>query len=133
MNPVARSLILTAFAVLAAGPAAADRGAVYADGRIGPVAELSPEERVWFQERWQELSPREREQMRRTLRREWSDLPPEARQKRREVLMKGLEERRETRSRRERDDHEPEEGYGQGYGTRDWDDHEAAGNRRGRR
>lgn len=133
MNATARKLILTALAVLATGVAMADEYTVFSGRTIGPVAELSAEERAWFRDRWQRLPSGERENLRRKLLQEWADLPPEERQRRRQELMNKLEERQEQRWERGIERSMPETGYGQGYGTRPWDNGMNDVRHRGRR
>lgn len=117
MNATPRKLILTALAVLATGSAFADNNGSAFGGRvIGPVAELSEQERAWLRERWQRLPPEERASLRHELRQNWDDTPPEARQKRRQELKNRLEDSRVRRSQYEEDDNG---GYGRGYGSRD--------------
>jgi hypothetical protein len=120
MKAIAPTLLALTVATLAAGGAHADVTVVFTGQVIGPVAELTPQERAWFHQRWQELPPDEREMLRRKLRQDLPDTPPEVRQKRREELMERMDGKREIRRQRERDQYEVEQGYGQGYGTRPW-------------
>lgn len=117
MNATARKLILTALAVLATGSAAADDRSVFTGATLGPVAELSAEERARLRERWQRMPSEDRDAMRRQLREEWAEVPPEARQQRRQELLERLDRQEERQGRRD-DRRESEAGYGQGYGTR---------------
>jgi hypothetical protein len=91
--------------------------------RIGPVADSSREERARFRSQLQQLPAGEREAVMRELRQQWQEVPPEERYKQREDWMK-----------RNRDRHDPdqgqdakrkkqpwEEGYGQGYESRQWE------------
>ena len=127
MNTTARRLILTALTALAAGGALADQ-----PGRLfGPLAELSAQERAQLRDRWQRLPAEEREAVRRDLNQRWPEMPPEARQQERRQLLDRLEERRDPRNQREQERYEQRDGYGQGYGTRPWD--ESNGRRGGRR
>jgi len=123
MKATARKLIFTLLAMLATGGALADTG-IFTGQRVGPVAELSPEERIWFRQQWNRLPPEERELMRRQLQEKWRDLPPEARQKPREELMERMRGQREEPPPRPRRPGlaPPEDGYGQGYGTRRWEE-----------
>jgi hypothetical protein len=131
MTATTRKLILTALAVLATGSALADPMPVFSGRYIGPVAELSAEERARFRDRWQQLPAEEREAMRRKLRQDWEAMPPEARQQQRRELMNKLEERRDRRGQSSQDDYEA--GYGQGYGTRLPDGMDFGDRGRGRR
>lgn len=120
MKTIAQILLPVTLAVMAAGAAQADVTIVFTGQVIGPVAELTPQERAWFRQRWQELPPEEREALRRKLRQDWTDVPPEVRQKQRLELMEKMDGKRDVRRLRERDQYELKEGYGQGYGTRPW-------------
>ncbi len=121
MNTI-RELLLVTCAIVASGSAAASDYGVFTGKYIGPLAELSAEERAWFHSHWQQMSPEERDAVRRKLRREWRDTPPEERQKHRQELADRL---------RGRPGFVPppgpgwkarqEDGYGQGYETREWD------------
>lgn len=131
MNATTRKLILTALAILATGSAFAGDQFFLSGQTIGPVAELSAEERARFRDRWQQLPADERDAVRRQLRREWDTVPPEARPQQRRELMQRLERQPDPRgpSQSGYDD-----GYGQGYGTRPWDAPNNHGDgRRGRR
>jgi hypothetical protein len=117
---ITRKLILAAVAMLAAGAAMAhDRntfaGQPFNSVTIGPVAELTSDDRARFRERWREMPPEKREVIRDRLRQDWQGLPPEDRQKRRQELMERMRDRgdRPSPARDRRD-----EGFGQGYGTR---------------
>lgn len=130
MNATTRKLILTALAVLASGTAFAGERPFFTGQYIGPVAELSAEERARFRDRWQQLPADERDAMRRQLRQDWDNVPPEARQQRRKELMYRLEERRDQRHKNQDG---ANDGYGQGYGTRFWGEPNNDDGRRGRR
>lgn len=103
---------------------------------VGPMADRSRDERAKFRARGQELSPQEEEAMLRELRQQWREVPPEARQQQRYELMERLRDRQRGRQ-------EQEEGYGQGYesrnwerpdsGSRQWEQPATGGSRRGRR
>lgn len=128
MKATARKLIFTLLASLAAGGAVADI-VIFTGQRIGPVAELSPEERIQFRQQWNQLPPERRELLRRKLQEKWQDLPPEQRQQQRQELMDRLRIQRDAPPPRppRPDLVAPEDGYGQGFGTRrgeqpEWDD-----------
>lgn len=128
-----RKLIVATLAIVAAGPAAADDYGVFTGKYIGPVAELSAEERAWFHSRWQQMPPEARDAMRRKLREEWRETPPEERQKHRQELVDRLRDRPGPFPPRP-GWKVPEEGYGQGYETREWEYPEkGSGPGRGRR
>lgn len=128
MNATTRKVILTALVCLATGSALADDSRVFGDRPLGPVAELSPDERAWLRERWQRLPPEDRESLRRELREKWDELPPEERQQRRKELKNKLEERHDRRH--SQDDDRREEGYGRGYGSRPYEYDDRHGGRR---
>lgn len=121
MTATARKLILTALALLATGTAVADELGVFTGRILGPVVELSAEERAMFRDRWQQLPADQREVMRNKLRQDWADQPPEVRQQHRRELLNKLEQKRNQRWPQGQDSNESEPGYGQGYGTRPWD------------
>jgi len=112
---ITHKLILITVTILATGTAAASGPGIFTGQSIGPVAELSPDERARFRERWQEMPPEQRDAVRNRLRQGWRDLPPEQRQARRQNLIERGPDRGNAppagRDRRDR-------GYGQGYGTR---------------
>ncbi len=111
-----QKLILATAVMLAAGTAMANERGAFSGPSVGPVAELTPDERARFRERWQEMPPEQREAVRDRLRQDWQKLPPEERQNRRQELMERRNDRGDgpsPRDRRKRD-----EGFGQGYGTR---------------
>jgi hypothetical protein len=117
MNATTRKVILTALVCLATGSALADDSRVFSGRTLGPVAELSQEERAWLRERWQRLPANERDSLRRELRDTWDEVPPEARQQRRKLLKERLEEHRDRRHQSE-DNNRHDDGYGRGYGSR---------------
>lgn len=117
MNATTRKLILTALAALAVGNAWAGDFPVFTGQTIGPVAELSAEERARFRDRWQQLPANERDAVRRQLRQEWDTMPPEARPQQRRELMQRLEK---WPDRRGQNPDDADNGYGQGYGSRYW-------------
>jgi predicted Fe-S protein YdhL (DUF1289 family) len=111
-----QKLILATAAMLAAGTAMADGPGTFSGQSIGPVAELTPDERARFRERWREMPPEQREAVRDRLRQNWQNLPPEERQKRRQELIEHAHESGNEPPPRDR--HKRDEGFGQGYGTR---------------
>lgn len=87
---------------------------------VARLAELTREERAKFRNQWQHLPAEEREAMLQELRQQWREVPPEERRQKREELMKRARDRDdkdEDRSRKQRG----EDGYGQGYESRQWD------------
>ena len=108
-----QKLVFLIVAVAASGTAMAGNHRIFTGQTIGPVAELTSNERAWFQARWREMSPAQREAIRVRLRQEWRGLSPEQRQLRGQELIERL--RRHPVSLpsgehwRQRDD-----GYGQG-------------------
>lgn len=134
MKATARKLILTVLAVLASGAAAASDHSVFTGRSIGPMAELSSEERAWFRDNWQRLPAEDREAVRRKLRQEWADLPPEVRQRRMQELANKVEEKRKETWQREQERDDRETGFGQGFDSRPWGAQDMGGARqRGRR
>ena len=97
------------------------------------LAQASADERAWLRERWQRLPTEERDRLRRELREEWPSLPPELRNRQRRELLDRVEQRTDKQDRRKSDRYEPEAGFGQGFGTRIWDDPEYDDRRRDRR
>lgn len=118
MNATARKLIIALMAALTTGGAAADE-TVFTGQRIGPVAEASPDERSRFRQQWNQLPPQERDALRRQLQEKWRGLPPEERQLQRQEVMEQMRgQPAEAPTRSSRPWVAPEDGYGQGYGTR---------------
>lgn len=128
MTSSPRTSLIALLALLATGIAQADEERVFSGQRIGPVAELSPEERTWFRQQWNQLPPGERESLRQKLRDNGRDLPPEERQGRRREIIERMREQTDAPPPRppQPDWATPDDGYGQGYGTRrdprEWDD-----------
>lgn len=110
-----QKLILAVLTALAAGTALADGRAVPAASPIGPLAELTPDERALFRERWREMSPEQRDAVRNRLRQEWQGLPPEQRQQRSQEIFERMRGRQLNG---QGQDQTGDRGYGQGYGTR---------------
>ncbi len=114
---ITQKLILLTAAMLVTGEALANGPGGFSGHAIGPVAELTPDERARFRERWQEMPPGQRDAVRNRLRQDWHSLPPEERQKRRQDLIeRGPDRGNPPPSGRDRNDRD--RGYGQGYGTR---------------
>lgn len=107
-----QKLILAVLTALAAGTALADGRAA---SPIGPLAELTPDQRALFRERWREMSPEQRDAVRNKLRQEWQGLPPEQRQQRSQEVFERMHGRQLDGQGR---DGSRDQGYGQGYGTR---------------
>jgi hypothetical protein len=135
---------LAMLALVWAGSAAADGRTVFADRYLGPMAELSAEEQAWFRSHWQQMSPDEREAVRRKLRKEWRDTPPEQRHRQREELVDRIRDQGDTGNRPANNRGPerrggygnygwgmPDGGYGQGYENRNWEYPDDGG--RGRR
>lgn len=148
MRITAQQLTQTAFAlasvaVFGTGPAAAGGDAVFGERYIGPMAELSIEEQAWFRNNWQQMSPQEREAVRRQFRQEWRETPPEQRHKHREEWLGGIGASganagaaMRAPTKRGHGWGAPEGGYGQGYENRQWTgypDNGSGGTGRGRR
>lgn len=126
MKPMSRILI---FAALLSAPLASladtyppqrDPFAGYWQGDAARVAELTREERAKFRYQWQHLPASEREAMMREMRQQWREVAPEDRQRYREDLMKRSRDREDRRDGRKRSRDE-DEGYGQGYESRQWE------------
>lgn len=126
MKPVSRLLILAALAsapltsLAETYPQQPDPFGGYWQNAAPKVAELTREERAKFRYQWQHLPPAEQEAMMRQLRQQWREVAPEDRQRYREELMKHNREREERKDGRKRSTWE-DEGYGQGYESRQWE------------
>jgi hypothetical protein len=114
---IIQKLILVTFTMLAAGAAMANDPGAFLGQSIGPVAELTPDERARFRERWREMPPDQRDAVRDRLRQDWQNLPPEERQRRRQDLMGPMRDHGDA-AQPGHGRHYRDEGFGQGYGTR---------------
>lgn len=94
------------------------------------LAELSPEQRAEFRQKWQSLPPKEREALLRKLKQQWREVPPEERQKQRVELiqrMRGTGSSSEGGQEQERLMERPDDGFGLGFEARQWERPETGG------